>query len=169
MKGEQRPWPRTVRLALLLALLTVAGVGMVVLLRAEGFLTVSGVFVAMIVGPVVVLLGRLWLHRRWTRCRRDLVERLPGFRLDLERERVLAVVARSTGASDEALDTAIAALSEAKRHFAACQDSAGAAGVTTCAQRISDEWASGAAITRQARGLAKQARLLARLQTRAKV
>ncbi|MEU3269390.1 hypothetical protein ABZ639_01025 [Saccharomonospora sp. NPDC006951] len=157
------------RLVLLLVLLTTAGIGMVVLLHAEGFLTVAGVFVAMVVGPVVVLLGGLWLHRRWTRRRRELVERLPEFQLGLECERALAVEARGTGASEAALDAAIAVMSETRRQFGAYQDGAGAAGVATCARRVSAEWAGDAATTLQARVLAKQACLLAKLQARAKV
>ncbi|MQA77676.1 MAG: hypothetical protein GEV10_04210 [Streptosporangiales bacterium] len=66
-ESEVRPWPKPVRYVLLLGLVALVGVGLVILLYSAGVVPIVGPFVAMIVGPLLVLLGRLWQGRRVTR------------------------------------------------------------------------------------------------------
>lgn len=156
---EVRPWPKPVRYVLGLGLVALAGVGVVTLLYSQGILAIAGPFVAAVVGPVVVLVGLLWRHRRTMRRERGLVESLRGWLLELERERVLAPAARSTSASDRSLDTAVHTVTTALQQFERGHTSTGAATVEALAGQFGD-WSRRAEITRGIRAAATSARRL---------
>lgn len=162
---EVRQWPPPVRTVMLLALIALAGVGLVTLLYSQGIVAIAGPFVAAAVGPVLVLVGLLWRDRRVTRREQALVDSLRRWHLELERERVLAPAARSTSASDQSLDTAVETIENALRQFARAHTASGAATAETLAAQT-DGWARRAEITRGIRADAASARRLANASRR---
>lgn len=69
-RPDAEPWPRWIRYTLLAVLVAVVGIGVVVALRANGFLPIAGPFVALFLLPLLAPLRRRGLRSRSRRAER---------------------------------------------------------------------------------------------------
>lgn len=157
---ETKPWPKPVRYTLLILLISLVGVGAVYLLYSRGILPIAGPFVAMFLGPLFVWLGLLWRRRRLVRRSRDLVPDLQRFEAQLDRERQLPATARSSAASDVALEQAAEIVRLSGQRLAWGQELTAAEALVELADRTGAQWQPGAPLTVELRRIADRARPL---------
>ncbi len=163
---ESTAWPKPVRYTLLILLGAVVGVGLVLLLYTKGFLPVAGPFLALFVAPVFVWLGVLWRRSRITHRSRQLAAALERLQARVEGERSLIAADRSTGASDASVDQAADAVRIAGQRLAWGQELEATQLLDQVAERAGRDWSPDAALTRELRRVAEQARPLAKAARR---
>lgn len=103
---EVAPWPAWVRYTVYVVGVAVVGVALVTLLYDRGVLPVAGVFAALFVAPVFVLLGAFWLRARVRRHSGRAARGLQDLGPVLAAERALDPRERPSRADDASLDRA---------------------------------------------------------------